>query len=167
MYNSIGDYMIQKKLLINILNFIDDNLYSNISINDLANVFHYNKDYIMRLFKKELKLTIIEYIQKKRIYHSLYYIENTSDSMLKISIKCGFHSQEYFTELFKRIIGISPRKFRKFSYRDFYGINYDVIVQDNLINLKNELDYIEQFKKQIIPKSKFVLSIFAQNKNTF
>ena len=46
--------MFSNDLVINILNYLDNNLYTQISINEISNFFKYNKDYIMRLFKKEI-----------------------------------------------------------------------------------------------------------------
>ena len=56
--------MFSNSLVIDILNYIDNNLYSKITINDLVYRFNYNKDYIMRLFKREIGITIIDYINK-------------------------------------------------------------------------------------------------------
>lgn len=41
------------KLIINILKYIEDNLYDNISIDAIAIQFYFNRFYIMRLFKKK------------------------------------------------------------------------------------------------------------------
>ena len=47
------------ELIIKILNYIDECLYTKISIDELSSIYYFNKDYIMRLFKKELGITII------------------------------------------------------------------------------------------------------------
>ena len=59
--------MKKNELVIQILNYINLNIFSLSSIDELAHIFHYNKDYIMRIFKRELNLTIIEYIPRKKI----------------------------------------------------------------------------------------------------
>lgn len=157
--------MKQNFLVIDILNYIDENLYTTSTINKLADTFHYNKDYIMRIFKRELNLTIIEYIQRKKIYLSLKFIENNSNSILKAALLSGFSSQEYFTEIFKKIIGVSPRIYRKFSNRNINISWKDIItIQENLVLLKKQLDYIDNYKIPIISKKSITLSIFKKEK---
>ena len=76
--------MKQKQLIIDIINYIDTNIYTKISIDGISNEFFFNKDYIMRLFKKELDITINQYINYKKVYLSLNALENTNDSILNI-----------------------------------------------------------------------------------
>lgn len=137
-------------LLINILSFIDNNLYTQISINDLSNRFFYNKDYIMRIFKKEFGMTIIEYINKKRVYNSLKDLKETDYYILKISILYGFTSQEYYSETFTKIMGVSPQVYRKFC-KNSLTISYEEIsiIRKNLTNLNYEINKIEKYKTNI------------------
>ena len=48
----------QRKLIIEILNYIDNNIYKKITISEISRIFYFNKDYIMRLFKR-IVFTII------------------------------------------------------------------------------------------------------------
>lgn len=147
------------KLVIDILNYIDNNLYKKITMEELSNVFFFNKDYIMRTFKKELNLTIIEYINKKRIYNSLDELHNTNDMMLKVALKHGYSSQEYYSELFSKYIGVNPLTYRKFT-KSNTTINYKEIelIRKNLIDLKYQLDKIDHYKNNIPKETKKVLS---------
>ncbi len=150
-----------KNLIISILEYIDNNLYIKISVDELSKRFFYNKDYIMRVFKKELGITIIEYINKKRIYNSLRSIQNTDDYILKISISYGFASQEYYCEIFTKIIGVSPQVYRKFC-NNSKTISYNEIsiIRKNLIDLKYELDRIELYKNNIERETTKKLSLY-------
>ena len=78
--------MNQRKLIIDILNYIDNNIYKKITIKELSRIFYFNKDYIMRLFKREIGMTIFEYINSKKIYLSLPTYKEKEYSILKISI---------------------------------------------------------------------------------
>lgn len=139
--------MKNKQLLIDILKYIDLNLYSKISINDLSQNFYFNKDYIMRIFKKKFGITIIDYINKKRIFNSLNALKDNNKLILSISIEYGFISQEYYCEIFKKIIGVSPNIYRKFIY-NLQSISYDDIakIRKNLTDLNKELKIIENYK---------------------
>ncbi|MBQ2639640.1 MAG: helix-turn-helix transcriptional regulator [Bacilli bacterium] len=154
--------MFSNDLVINILNYLDNNLYTQISINEISNFFKYNKDYIMRLFKKEINITIIDYINTKRIFLSLKKIRNTNDSILKTSLDAGFSSQEYFCEMFHKIIGVSPSKYRKsIKVGNDLSISDKNIIRKNIIKLSYLFNNVDKYKKNIPPKNTVkVLSIF-------
>ena len=153
--------MKQKKLIIDIINYIDTNIYTKINIDIISNEFFFNKDYIMRLFKKELNITINQYINYKRIYLSLPYLENTNNSILYIALNNGFYSLEYYSEIFKKIIGISPLNYRNYyKYRNNIDIDSFYNINNNIINLYKKIEFINNYKKTIIKKDVLKLSIF-------
>ena len=82
----------------NIISYINENLYNNIKISDIENEFHYNKHYIMRLFKKETGLTITDYMNQVKILNSLSQLSKTNDLILKVALDNGFNSQEYYCD---------------------------------------------------------------------
>lgn len=153
-------------LIIHILDYIDKHLYVKITMDDLSNYFHYNKDYIMRLFKKELHLTIFQYINCKKIYLSLEGLQYSDYSILNVALSYGFSSQEYYSEIFKKIIGVNPTIYRKFIHYD-RNIPIDTfhIINDHLVYLKNTLDYIDQYRIIIVKKTILKLSIFKEKKS--
>lgn len=133
-----------------VLTYIDDNIYAKISLEELARIFYFNKDYIMRSFKKELGITIIDYMNKKRIYQSLEELQTTNDSILKVALEHGFTSQEYFTEIFNKIMGVNPLNYRKFTknHPSLSEEEYNII-RKNLTNIKYQLDYIKKYKENV------------------
>ena len=153
--------ILQKKLVIKILDYLDSHLYVKISINELSNTFHYNKDYIMRIFKKELNITIIDYINYRKIYNSLESIKYNDYSILKIATINGFSSLEYYSETFKKIIGVSPTIYRKFiNYDKSISIKECTTISNNLVNIKYTLDTINKYKTIINKKTSLKLSLF-------
>lgn len=157
-----GGVMFSNNLVLDILDYLDTNLYEQISINDIANSFNYNKDYIMRLFKKELGITIIEYVNKKRILLSLKKLKYNSDSILKTSLDVGFSSQEYFCEIFNKTIGVNPLKYKNFSV---VGNNLSVsdinTISKKVVDLNYLFSNIDKYKHNIPPKTSVkMLSIF-------
>ena len=105
--------MFSNDLIIKIINYLDNNLYKKVSIDELTRIFHYNKDYIMRLFKREIGFTIVQYVNNKRIYNSLPAFNSKDLSILNISINYGFYSQEYYCEIFHKVIGVPPSTYYK------------------------------------------------------
>ena len=146
--------MFSNSLIIDILDYIDNNLYSKITINNLVNRFNYNKDYIMRLFKREIGITIIDYINKKRIFNSLDSLKYNDNSIILISINYGFNSLEYYSEMFTKIIGVSPSIYRKFSKFYHYVSKDDfIIINTNITNLNVLFNNINKYKNNIIPNN--------------
>lgn len=155
--------MYSNKLIVDILNYINNNLYKQITINELSDLFNYNKDYIMRTFKKEINMTIIQYINSKRIYLSLDGVKSNM-SILRVSLDCGFSSQEYFCEIFHSIIGVSPSKYKKFSKLGNNVSNDEyLLITKNIIDLNYKFNKIDEYIKNVpVDSTPRVLSIFKE-----
>lgn len=95
-----------------VLTFINLNLSSPLTVKKLAYEIGLSPDYLTRLFKKELGVNIITYINRKRIYTSLNLLKNTNLSIEEIGDLIGLNNTSYFSTLFKREIGISPKQYR-------------------------------------------------------
>ena len=67
--------------------------------------------YISSLFKKEVGVSLSEYILKCKIDEAKYLLTHTNYSILEISTLLCFHDQSYFTKTFKRFTGITPKKY--------------------------------------------------------
>ena len=87
--------MFSNSLVCDILEYIEKNINNEITIDELSNRFYFDKTYIMKRFKREIGVTIHDYINKIRILNSLelYQYDNY---ILSIAIKNGFNSIEYY-----------------------------------------------------------------------
>ncbi len=153
--------MNQRKLIIDILNYIDNNIYKKITIKELSRIFYFNKDYIMRLFKREIGMTIFEYINNKKIYLSLPTYKEKEYSILKIAIKHGFESQEYYSEMFKNVMGVKPYSYKKFT-KVTTDLSFDTIylITENLVRLKMFFNKVDEYKNSIPQETVKKLSLF-------
>jgi len=138
----VGDLMFSNNLICKILEYIDINLNSKITISDLEDKFFYNKFYIVKLFKKEMGFTLFDYINSLRIFNSIKDISYTDNSFTRISLDNGFYSLEYFSETFKKIMGVSPRIYKKSLYYN-NDLDEDVkfLIRDNLLKLYDLVDF--------------------------
>lgn len=155
--------MYSNKLICDILFYIDKNINNKINIQDIADIFFFNRFYIMKLFKKELGISINNYINLKRILNSLSNIKNTDDSYLTIALNNGFNSLEYFSETFKLIIGVSPRVYKKFTYFIIKIKDEEInTIRSNLLKLTSIINKIDNYKNNLKPeiKKEKKLSIF-------
>lgn len=102
-------------LITNIKNYIEESLYHDISVRQLAAVFNYNEKYIGKVFKKHTGKTIKEYMNIKRLQKVEDLLKNTPLSITEISAKTGFNNVTYFNRLFKRHWHMSPTAYRNVS----------------------------------------------------
>ncbi len=77
--------------------------------------------YLANSFRKYLGITPSQYINEKRILNATYLLENTTDSIINISIDCGFDNLSYFYKCFKRYHGVSPQQYRSNHTNDLYS----------------------------------------------
>ena len=153
--------MISNSLVCDILEFINKNINEKITIDDLTYEFNYNRYYIMKLFKKELDISIVNYINYKRIYNSLSSLRENK-SILMIALNNGFYSQEYYAEIFKKVIGTAPITYKSFIKNRHLSKqkNEDILIT-NLIDLEDVMDKVNNYIKRRKTDSK-IKSIFKQ-----
>ena len=153
--------MISNSLVCDILEYINKNINEKITIDDLTYEFNYNRYYLMKLFKKELDISIVNYINYKRIYNSLSSLRENK-SILMIALNNGFYSQEYYAEIFKKVIGTAPITYKSFIKNRHLSKqkNEDILIT-NLIDLEDVMDKVNNYIKRRKTDSK-IKSIFKQ-----
>ena len=96
-----------------ILNYINQNYTAITSLDELAQHFNFTKNHLCRIFKKETSLTINQYIVTLKLKKACELLTSTNLSSIEISIMCGFNSNIYFSQCFKRKFALSPIEYRK------------------------------------------------------
>lgn len=108
---------IQKKnnndLITDITEYIEVNYKDIITLEQITKEFLISKEYLCRLIKKNLGISVITYLNIIKIKHADELLTNTDMSITEISFECGFNSSTYFGRIFKKIIGVTPSKYRK------------------------------------------------------
>ncbi len=94
------------------VSFIDKNLHSKITLEELAEISGLSKDYLSQLFKKTTGITITEYIMKKRL-NSAKQLLDRNVSISDTAYALGFCSESYFISCFKKKYGITPKEYIK------------------------------------------------------
>jgi AraC family transcriptional regulator len=84
---------------------------------DLAALGGVHPVHLSREFRKRYRITIGEYIRKRRIEHASGLLSNSGMPMAEIASTCGFSDQSHFCALFKKYSGMTPAKFRDLSAR--------------------------------------------------
>ena len=65
------------------------------------------------LFKKNLGMTFTEHLNQTRVGKSCSLLTSTTLSLSEIASRCGFEDQSYFSKVFKKQMGVSPKEYRK------------------------------------------------------
>ncbi len=101
------------KRITRIKDYLDENYTHQINLDNIAAVFQINKFVMEKEFKKEYGIAIIEYIIRERITKAKELLRFSDNSIESIGREVGIGEPYYFSRLFKKIEGISPREFRK------------------------------------------------------
>lgn len=96
-----------------ILNFVETRYMEEIGLEDLAKSVDMNEKYFCKFFKQLTKKTPIEYLNWYRIECACEKIKFSSLSLTDIAFDCGFNDTSYFTKVFKKYNGITPREYQK------------------------------------------------------
>lgn len=96
-----------------IRNYLDQNYLKDISLDNLSSVFFINKFYLTRTFKDKYGITINNYLLEKRISKAKELLRYGNISIDQVAKECGIDDQNYFSRLFKKVEGISPKDYKK------------------------------------------------------
>ena len=92
---------------------INRDLSADLTLSVLSQQININSSYLSALFKKETGSTVTEYITTQRIRHACSLLENSRLQIQTVAQHCGFEDIHYFSKLFKRHTGLSPKQYRQ------------------------------------------------------
>ncbi|MYL46778.1 AraC family transcriptional regulator [Virgibacillus halodenitrificans] len=95
------------------MHYINQNYRDALTLDTLADIGHINKYYLAHIFKSDVGISPIEYLNKIRIREAKILLETTDYSIAHISGIIGYSSQSFFTQAFKKATGETPSKYRK------------------------------------------------------
>lgn len=95
------------------IDYVYQNLYSILTVTEIAQKLGYNKSYISSLFKETTGQTLYSFIEEAKIQEARVLLLYTSQPLTAIASALGFHSLSHFSKAFKAREGIAPLSFRK------------------------------------------------------
>ena len=95
-----------------ILSYIEDNYQNKITLNDIAGHIHLCESECTRLFKRHMNTTLFAFLQEYRIERSLEFLQ-ADQPVSAVADKAGFSDPNYYSKVFAKIKGCSPREYRK------------------------------------------------------
>ncbi|WP_162300664.1 AraC family transcriptional regulator [Anaerosacchariphilus polymeriproducens] len=98
---------------IRIKEYIDEHYDESLSLDIISQIFHVNSYYLSHVFKKEIGLSPMQYVSRRRIGEAQSLLITTQKSITDISSIVGFGTPNHFHNQFTKYVGLSPRRFRK------------------------------------------------------
>ena len=100
-------------LVKNCVDYIDFHFAEEITLHSLAERFAVSDSYLSRLFKQETGTVVIDYLNRARVKESLFLLKRNELSITEIALRCGFSSSTYFSRVFRKIQGMTPKTYQK------------------------------------------------------
>lgn len=98
-----------------IMKAISKNFNKNITLSEISKPLNYSLPYISSKFKADTGYSFTEYLQKYRIEHSIRLLSNSDMKIIDIAYSVGYNDINFFGELFKKYVNMTPSQFRKLS----------------------------------------------------
>lgn len=93
--------------------YVREHMADNIMIADIAAYLHFSPQYLMRVFKNETGMSILEYIVYVRIEAAKKVLKGTRLPIKEVAYMVGYEDCVYFTKVFHKAVGTTPSQYRK------------------------------------------------------
>jgi len=94
-------------------NYLDNHFKEHLNLEQVASALHFDKFYIIHVFKHAFNDTPMSYVIHLRLAASQELLENTDYAIGQIAMITGFDSQSYFNQLFRAKVHLSPSQYRR------------------------------------------------------
>ena len=108
-----GIYMGDVDIVRKTISYVSKNYKERISLKMISDDLHISTPYLSTLFKKEMGKTFSDFLTHFRIKKSKSMLTETSMSITEIAMLSGFEDQSYFNKVFKKVTGMTPKKYRE------------------------------------------------------
>lgn len=101
------------ELIANAAEYIYNNYYMNITLEDIAKKYNMSKSAFSKKFKTLTGCGFKEYLISVRIKEACMRLVETDLSITDIALDCGFSDSNYFGDAFRKVKGVAPNKYRR------------------------------------------------------
>ena len=96
-----------------VLDYIDENCCrESISLNEVASAVNMSANYFSAIFSQKMQKTFVEYLTGNRMERAKKLLRETDKSSGEIAQEVGYKDPHYFSYVFKKNMGCSPREYR-------------------------------------------------------
>ena len=121
-----GKMILQKKLsvlskpVMQCIDYIYAHIKDRITIEDLACHTGLSQNYLSRVFKQNLGISISDYIREKKIEKATHLLRYSDKAVVDIANYLSFSSQSHFIQVFENFTGLTPKKYRDRYYKSMW-----------------------------------------------
>lgn len=141
-----------KESIVSSIDYIEDNLYNKISLDDISFHAGVSKYHLHRIFKSLTGESIIEYVQSRKLTSSINELVNTNMRIIDIALNYGFDYEQSYIRAFKKKFGYTPLKVRS-GQNSLSLVLKEKINTNDILSVDNSITYNPHF----IFKQKFNL----------
>ncbi|GAB4412293.1 MAG: AraC family transcriptional regulator [Anaerolineae bacterium] len=94
-------------------NFLRQNLHSRLTLDEMAAHARLSKSHFIRLFKEQTGYSPVDYFIHLKMQHACMLLSVTRKTVREIAWEIGYDDPYYFSRIFKKVIGMSPRRYRE------------------------------------------------------
>lgn len=93
--------------------YVENNYLRPLSLADIARVAHVHRVHLARQFRSYFSTSVGEFLRRKRVEHACHLVSTTNCSLAEVAIDCGFSDQSHFSATFRKLMGLTPARFRE------------------------------------------------------
>ncbi len=93
--------------------YIKANYSNNLNVSDIARKFYLNSNYLSTIFKEKTGINLISYIEGIRMEEAKRLLVGSNLTISEVALKTGYLDPSYFSKVFKKYAGLTPRQFRE------------------------------------------------------
>ncbi|WP_164545772.1 response regulator transcription factor [Paenibacillus albus] len=98
-----------------VIDYVNRNFHQNLSLQMLADEFYMNRNYISQLFIKHVSQSFTDYLAELRVRHACELLRGSNLPVHRVGERAGYPDAYYFSKIFKKMIGKTPREYRSAS----------------------------------------------------
>jgi two-component system response regulator YesN len=95
------------------IRYMNEHYMEDIGIDEVADAVGISVSYLHQLFKKDLNRTFLDCLTEIRIRKAQHILLHEDAKMFEVSERVGYRSPQHFSQVFKRMTGMSPHEFRE------------------------------------------------------
>jgi AraC family transcriptional regulator len=96
-----------------VIDYVETHLSQNISLSYLAQIAQMSKYHFSRSFKQSTGIAPHQYVLRRRVERAKQLLQKSRTSILEVALECGFAHPGHLSRHFKRMVGMTPKKFRQ------------------------------------------------------
>jgi two-component system response regulator YesN len=100
------------RVIVEAMDYIAKHYNQDISLDAVADHVSKSRNYFSYLFKKEVGMTYVEYLNTIRVEKARRLLDTTDDMAYEIAAKVGYSDSRYFSMVFKKLTGVAPNQYR-------------------------------------------------------